>query len=124
MGAGGGFLPAEASGPRGEKMAEGVAAGMLALGPWDGLHFDAASGAFHPAHSLGEGDRDVPNGDELELAGKGHVIVSWTTFLAAGADEPGVRSGDNGGDEARLVSLATHFDRMVNEALEAVDFVE
>ena len=105
-------------------MTEDVTAGMLALCPWDGLHLDAASGAFHPAHGIGEGDRDVPNRDKLELAGGWHVVVPRAAFLAAGADRPGVRSGNNGGDDACLISLSNHFDRLVNEALEAVDFVE
>ena len=52
------------------------------------------------------------------------MVVTRAAFLAAGADRPGVRSGNNGGDNACLVSLSNHFDRLVNEALEAVDFVE
>lgn len=105
-------------------MAEGVAAGMLALRPWDGLHLDAARGAVHSTHGVGEDDRDVVNRDEEKLAGGRQVVVSRATLLAAGADRAGVRSGNNGRDDACLVSLSNHFDRLINEALEAVDFVE
>ncbi|MFN5738633.1 MAG: hypothetical protein ACK47H_08635, partial [Akkermansiaceae bacterium] len=66
---GGGFLPAHSPRPGGEEMAEDIATGMFALRPWDGLHFDAAIGAVHPAHGVGKKDGDVPDRDELKLAG-------------------------------------------------------
>ena len=52
MEAGGGFLPAQAPGPRGEEMAVGIATGVLALRPRDGLDLDAATGAIDPAHGV------------------------------------------------------------------------
>ncbi len=120
---GGGFLPAQAPSPGGEEMAVGVAAGMLALRPWDALHFDSASRAIHAAHTVGEGDGDVPDRNELKFAGE-HAVVTGPTYPAAGADGAGVGSGYDLGDEARLVSGSAHFHGMVNEALESVDFVE
>ena len=101
-----------------------IAAAMLALRPWHGLDFDAAGGAIHAAHGVGERDRDVPDRDELEFARAGHAVVSGARFPAAGADGLAVGPWDDLGDDTRLVSLSTHSDGMVNEGLEAVDFVE
>ena len=101
-----------------------VATGVLALRPWDGLDLDATGWAIHPAHGVGERDRDVPDRDELELSGPGHAVVSGTGFAATRASGFAVGPWNDFGDNARLVSLATHSDGMVNEALEAVDFVE
>jgi len=120
----GGFFPAQAPGPGGEEMAVGVAAGMLALRPRDGLDLDAALRAIHPAHGVGEKDGDVPDGDELELARGGHPVVAGAAFPAAGADGAGVGPGDERGDDAGLAAADDRFDRLVNEALERVDFVE
>ena len=101
-----------------------IATGVFALRPWHGLDLDAAGGAIHAAHGVGERDGDVPDRDELELAWPGHAVVSGTGFAATGASGAGVGPWDDLGDDARLVSLSTHSDGMVNEALEAVDFVE
>lgn len=83
--AGGGFLPAHAPGPGGEEMTVDVATGVLALRPWHGFDRDAAGGAIHAAHGVGERDGDVPDRDELEFARAGHAVVSGTRFSAAGA---------------------------------------
>ena len=101
-----------------------IATGVLALRPRHGFDLDAAGGAIHPAHGVGERDGDVPDRDELEFARPGHAVVSGTRLSAAGAPGTGVGPWNDLGDNARLVSLATHSDGMVNEALEAVDFVE
>ena len=101
-----------------------VATGVFALRPWHGLDLDAAGGAIHPAHGVGERDGDVPDRDELEFARVGHAVVSGARLSATGASGAGVGSWNDLGDNARLVSLATHSYGMVNEALEAVDFVE
>ena len=101
-----------------------IATGVFALRPWHGLDLDAASGAIHAAHGVRERDGDVPDRDELELARPGHAVVSGTRLSAAGASGAGVGPWNDLGDDARLVSLSTHSDGMVNEALEAVDFVE
>ena len=101
-----------------------IATGVLALRPWHGFDLDAAGGAIDPAHGVGERDGDVPDRDELELAWPGHAVVSGTRLSTAGADGAGVGPWDDLGDDARLVSLSAHSDGMVNEALEAVDFVE
>ena len=74
-------------------MAVGVAAGVLALRPWDGFDLDAAIRAIDPAHGVGKRDGDIPDGDELELAGGGHVVVSGARLLATRADGLAVRSG-------------------------------
>lgn len=101
-----------------------IATGVLALGPWHGFDLDAAIGAIHAAHGVGERDGDVPDGNEFELARAGHAVVSGAGFSAAGANGLGVGPWNDLGDDARLVPLSTHSDGMVNEALEAVDFVE
>jgi hypothetical protein len=54
----------------------------------------------------------------------GHAVVSGARLSATGASGTRVGSWNDLGDNARLVSLATHSYGMVNEALEAVDFVE
>jgi hypothetical protein len=105
-------------------MTEDIATRMLALRPWDGLDLDAASGAVHPAHAIGERDGNVPNGDEFELPRLGHAIVSGTMLAASGASGFTIGPRDNLGDDPHLVAVSTHSDGMVNEALDAVDFVE
>ena len=101
-----------------------IATGALALRPWHGFDLDAAGGAIHPAHGVGERDGDVPDRDELELAGPGHAVISGTRFSTAGASGSGVGPWDDLGDDPCLVPRSIHSDGMVNEALEAVDFVE
>lgn len=101
-----------------------IATGVLALRPRHGFDFDAAGGAIHPAHGIGEQDGNVPDRDELEFPGPGHAVVSGTRLSTAGASGPGVGPWDDLGDDPRRVSISTHSDGLVNEALEAVDFVE
>jgi hypothetical protein len=120
----GGFLPAQAPSPGGEEMTEGIATGMFPLCPWDSLYFDTASWAVHPPHGVGKKDGDVPDRDKLELAGTRHMIIPWTMFCTAGANGSGVGSRDNRGDDLWLAAPCVQFDRLVNEALERVDFVE
>ena len=72
---------------------------MLALRPWHGLDFDAAGGAIHAAHGVGERDRDVPDRDELEFARAGHAVVSGARLPAAGADGLAVGPWDDLGDQ-------------------------
>jgi len=105
-------------------MAEDIAAGVLALCPRDCLNLDAASRTIYPAHGVGERDRDVPDGDELELPGLGHAVVSGTMFAASGASRFAVGPGDDFGDDAHRIARAAQADGMVDEALDAVDFVE
>jgi len=76
MEARGGFLPAQASGPGGEEMTVCVATGVLALRPRDCLDDDSAIRTIHSAHGVGKRDGDVPDGDELELPGGGHTVIS------------------------------------------------
>jgi hypothetical protein len=101
-----------------------IATGVLALRPRHRFDFDAAGGAIHLSHGVGERDRNVSDRDELELAGPGHAVVSGTLLSATGASGSGVGPWNDLGDDPRLVSISTHSDGMVNEALEAVDFVE
>ena len=101
-----------------------IATGVLALRLWHGFDLDAAGGAIHAAHGVGERDGDVPDRDELELAGPSHAVISRTQLSTAGASGFGVGPRDNLGDDPRLVAVSTHSDGMVNETLEAVDFVE
>ena len=105
-------------------MTEDIATGILALRPRDGLDLDAASGAIHPPHGVGERDGDVPDGDELELSGLGHSIIPGARFAAPRASELTVGPGDDFGNDAHRIARATQTDGMVNEALDAVDFVE
>lgn len=60
----------------------------------------------------------------FELPRPGHAVVSGTLFSAPRASGLGVGSRDDLGDDPLLVALIRHSNRMVNEALEAVDFVE
>ena len=105
-------------------MTEDITTRMLALRPWDGLDHDAASGAVHPAHGIGERDGNVPNGDEFELPGLGHAIVSRTMLAASGASGFAIGPWDDFGDDAHRIARAAQADGVVNEALDAVDFVE
>ena len=101
-----------------------IATGVLALGPWHGFDLDAAGGAIHPAHGVGKRDGNVPDRDELEFPGPGHVVITGARFSAAGASGFGVGPRDDLGDDPRIAPFTIHSDGMVNEALEAVDFVE
>ena len=101
-----------------------IAAAMLALRPWNGFDLDAAGGAIDPAHGVGERDGDVPDRDKLELPGLRHAVVSGTRFPATGASWHAVGPGNDFGDDPQSVTLSAQSDGMVNEALEAVDFVE
>ena len=101
-----------------------IATGVLALRPWNGLDLDAAGGAIDPAHGVGERDGYVPDRDELELPGLRHAVVSGTRLSATGASWLAVGPWNDLGDDPRSVTLSAHSDGMVNEALEAVDFVE
>ena len=105
-------------------MAIDIATAVLALRPRNSLDFDAACGAVYPAHSVGERDRNVPDRDELEFPWLGHAVVSGARLPAAGASGLAVGPGDDLGDDPHLVAFSTHSDGMVNEALDAVDFVE
>ena len=105
-------------------MTTDIVTGVLALGPWHGFDLDAAGGAIHAAHGVGERDGNVPDRDELELSGPGHAVVSGTGFAATRASGFAVGPWNDFADNACLVSLSTHSDGMVNEALEAADFVE
>ena len=105
-------------------MAEDIATVVLALRPWDGLDLDAASGTIHPAHGVGERNGDVPDGDELELPGLWHVVVSGAGLSAPGTCGFAVSSGDDFSDNPHRIARAAQADRVVNEALDAVDFVE
>ena len=64
--AGGGFLPAQASGPVGEEMTVNAAAAVFALRRWNGFDLDPAVGAIHPSHGVSEGDGDVSDGNKPE----------------------------------------------------------
>ncbi len=101
-----------------------ITTGVLALRPWNCFDLDATGGAIHPAHGVGERDGDVPDRDEFELPGLGHAVISGACFSATGASGFGVGSRDNLGDDPPAVSVTSHDDRMVNETLEAMDFVE
>ena len=120
----GGFLPTQTPGPRCEEMAEDIATGVLALRPRDGFDFDAAGGAIDAAHGVGERDRDVPDRDELELPGLLHAVVSGTRLAATRASGFAVGPGDDFGVDAHRVARAAQTHRVINEALDAVDFVE
>lgn len=122
--AGGGFLPAQASGPGGEEMTIDIATGMFALRPWDSLHLDAASWAVHAAHGVGKYDGDVPDRDKLELAWGRHAIITRAALCAAGANGSGVGSREDLSDDLGLAAMSKQSDGLVNEALERVDFVE
>ena len=79
--AGSRFLPTQTLGPAGEKMAEDVAAGVLALRPGDGFDLDAAGATIDTPHGVGQHDGDVVDGNELEGSGLGHVVIPSRTSV-------------------------------------------
>lgn len=97
---------------------------MLALRPGNALDLDAAGGAVDAAHGVGEGDRDVEDGDELEQSGCRHPIVAGARFAATGALWLAVGSGADFGNNAQRLAHSQHFDGMVNETLDRVNKVE
>ena len=101
-----------------------VATGVLALRPRHGFDLDAAGGAIHAAHGVGERDGDVPDRDEHELPGPGHAVVSGARLAAPGASGFAVGPGAHFGDDAHRIARTAQADGIVNEALDAVDFVE
>ena len=76
--AGCGLLPAQSAGPSCKEMAEDIATSVLALSPRHGFDLDAAGRAFDPAHGVGKGDGNVPDGNEFEDSGLGHTIITGT----------------------------------------------
>lgn len=105
-------------------MTEDIATAMLTLRPRNGLNLDATSGAIHPPHGVGECDGDVPNWNELELPGQRHVVVSGAALGTSRADGFTVSPRDDFGDDTHRIARAACAYRMVNEALDAMDFVE
>ena len=81
-------------------MRDDIATRILALRPWDGLDLDAASGAVHPAHGIGERDGNVPNGDEFELPRLGHAMVPGTMLAASGASGFAICPANDFGNDA------------------------
>ena len=81
-------------------MTEDIATGMLALRPRHCFDFDAAGGAIHPAHGVGERDRDVPDRDELKLSRLSHAVVSGTRFATPGALGFAIGPRDDFGNDA------------------------
>jgi hypothetical protein len=60
----------------------------------------------------------------LEFPEAWYAVVSGARLSATGASGLAVRPGDDPGDDARLAALRAELDGLVNEAIEAVDFVE
>ena len=67
---------------------------------------------------------NVPDRDELELSRLGHAIVSGTRLATPGASGFAIGPGDDFGNDAHRIARAAQADGVVNEALDAVDFVE
>lgn len=105
-------------------MAKDIATGVFALRPRDGLDLDVASGAIDPPHGVRERDGDIPDGNELELPRLRHVVVAGTKFATPRASGFAVGPRDDFGNDAHRIARASQTDGMVNEALDAVDFVE
>ena len=105
-------------------MAIDIATGVLAPRPWDGFDLDAAGGTIHPAHGVGKREGNIPDRDEFELSGLGHSVVSGTRLSATRASGFAVGSRNDFGNDAQGFVISAQSDGMVNEALDAVDFVE
>lgn len=101
-----------------------IATGVLALRPRDGFDLDAAGGAIDPAHGVGKRDGDVPDRDEFKLSGTGHSVVSGTLLSTTRAPGFTVSPGGDVANDSHRSALSAQSDGMVNEALEAMDFVE
>ncbi len=54
---------------------------MLAIGPGDLLDGDSARPAIDAAHAIAEAHWNVPEGNEVESALGGHVIVGGSSAL-------------------------------------------
>ena len=119
-----GLLPAQPAGPSCEEMAEDIATGVLALSPRHGFDLDAAGRAFDPAHGVRKDDGNVPDGNEFEGSGLGHPIITGTWFPTTGASGLAVGSRQDFGDNTLGTTFGEQCDRMVNEALERLDFIE
>ena len=120
----GGLLPAESSGPAGEKKAVDIAAGILAGGPWDSLDLYAAIRAANPAHGIGKEEGDIPDRDEFKEPGIAGSVISGPDLTAARTAWSAVGPGPEFGDDPSRLSLAGQGDAVIDEALETVDFGE
>lgn len=56
------MFPTQEPSPASEELAVDIAAGMLAIGPWDFLDFYSTVTALDPAHMVREEDGDVQAG--------------------------------------------------------------
>jgi len=120
----GGLLPAQALGPGSQEMAIDITAGVLALGPGHLLDFDAAIPAIDATHGVGEIDENAPDRNELEKAGRGHLVISRGGLGAARASGLAVGPGADLSDDDLLACLVIEFDAFINESLERMDGVE
>jgi len=98
------LLPAQPSGPVGQKPRIGRRDGALALRPRNPLDADPATRAEHSAHRVDEEDPNPPERDELEAPLR-QPVVARSPPTAAGALGPAVRTGSNSDLELWNITL-------------------
>lgn len=105
-------------------MTEDITAGMLALRPRNGFHFDAAARTIDASHGVGKFYGNVVDRDELEGSWLGHSVVSRTSPATTGA--PGLAVGPwlHMSDDTHGAIPVEKIDGMVNEALDGMDDIE
>ncbi len=81
-------------------MTADIATSILALRPGNGLDLDATSGIIDSTHGVGEGDRDVPDRDQLELSGLAHAVISGARLAASEASGFDIGSSNEFSDDA------------------------
>ncbi len=120
----GGFFPTQAFRPGGQEVPEHIALAVLAVGPRHTLDLDPALRAIHPAHSVGQGHRDIQDRYERELPRLGHVVIAGAGLAATRAYRSAAAPRPHLGDDARITGASDHLDFRVNETLDLMDLVQ
>ena len=97
---------------------------VLALGPGNLFDGDAAGFAVDAAHQVTESHRDVPEGDEVEHARRGHVLVDGAFASATRTHRLGVLARDDLDFDDWTEATADQTDLLVNKRLDRVDNAE
>lgn len=106
-------------------MTVGFAAGVFAFAPGELFDFDPAPGAIHPAHGVGQENREIPKGNELEKTRARKLVVSWGRFATTRAARFAVGARHDIDDD--VIGLILPFREgnfPVNKLFERVDFIE
>ena len=99
------LFPTQEPGPSGQKVAHGVAASVLAIGPGHLLDGHSAGAAINPPHGVAQEHADIPQGHETEKS-DAQAVVSGPGFAAFRAPGFAVGPRTDIDHQGRVVLLA------------------